>query len=489
MSARGARRIMMLEKQITKGEKELKKEFEKLTPRQMNMIREVAGFLSPDESWGMDEIPPWYDTGTNRIDEVEFCQWFMERHSLRYVNGLFYDIDGILKTETLTKEVVEILKPFVKTSIARRAERIIEELRYDAMTKELPRKTDRVHMKNGTYLLDGGFTETKEFCSNRIPVNYNPLAPDPVTWLQFLDELLYPEDITTLQEFMGYMLIPSTAAQTMLMIVGSGGEGKSRVGVACRNLLGDNMNTCSLSKLANDRFCAADQEGKLLMVDDDMNMEALTDTGRLKAIITMEDKMDLEKKGMQSYQGFLYIRLMAFGNGALSSLYDRSDGFYRRQIILRTKEKPADRVDDRFLSEKIAAETEGILLWCLQGLHRLRRNGFHFSISDRTKTNLEEMRRDEDNIMDFLDSVGYIRFDPDALCTTKDFYNAYKLWCEDNVSKPRSEISFSKEMKDRANKYGIAYVKHVPLPSGTTARGYKGVTALHTLKDCPFYKA
>ncbi len=203
----------------------------------------------------------------------------------------------------------------------------------------------------------------------------------------------------------------------------------------------------------------------------------------------MEDKMDLEKKGMQSYQGCLYIRLMAFGNGALSSLYDRSDGFYRRQIILRTKEKPADRVDDRFLSEKIAAETEGILLWCLQGLHRLRRNGFHFSISDRTKTNLEEMRRDEDNIMDFLDSVGYIRFDPDALCTTKDFYNAYKLWCEDNVSKPRSEISFSKEMKERSRKYGIAYVKHVPLPSGTTARGYKGVSALHTLKDCPFYKA
>ena len=128
---------------------------------------------------------------------------------------------------------------------------------------------------------------------------------------------------------MGYMLIPTTKAQAMLMIIGSGGEGKYRIGFVCRNVLGDNMNICSVNKLSYDRFSLADQEGMLLMVDDDMKMEALSDTGILKAVVTMEGKMSLERKGQQSYQGYLHVRIMAFGNGVLSSLYDKSDVFYR----------------------------------------------------------------------------------------------------------------------------------------------------------------
>ena len=129
-----------------------------------------------------------------------------------------------------------------------------------------------------------------------------------------------------------------------MIIIGNGGEGKSRIGRVLRAILGDNMNTTSIDKLSKDKFCRADQEGKLLMLDDDMKLQALDDTNILKAIITMEDKMDLERKNMQSYQGFLYVRLLGLGNGSLSALYDRSDGFYRRQIVLNVREKDAGRL-------------------------------------------------------------------------------------------------------------------------------------------------
>ena len=39
-------------------------------------------------------------------------------------------------------------------------------------------------------------------------------------------------------------------------------------------------------------------------------------------------------------------RLLAFSNGDLQALFDRSDGFYLRQLILTTKEKPAGRKDE-----------------------------------------------------------------------------------------------------------------------------------------------
>ena len=432
-----------------------------------------------------NETPSWYDNKNNKIDEVEFCTWFISKHPLKYVGGIFYDIDGIISEEKLKKEIVDALKPYVKTNIVKRAKQILDALRYESMCEIIPKHTDRIHFKNGTYFIDGGFVPEKEFCSNRLPVNYNSDAVPPTRWLRFLDELLYPEDIFTLQEFMGYILIPTTKAQAMLLLIGNGGEGKSRVGFVCRNLLGNNMTICSISTLANNRFSLADQEGMLLMIDDDMKMEALTDTGVIKAVVTMEDKMNLERKGKQSYQGYLNVRIMAFGNGSLSSLYDKSDGFYRRQITIRVKEKSQNRVDDRNLSAKLSEETEGIALWCLEGLKRLIKNEFHFTISERTLQNQAELRREEDSILDFFESEGYITFEKNAIATTKELYEAYCLWGNDNLIKIRSESSFSKELRQRADKLGLKYLKNASVDN-KTARGYKGICAIHTLKGIPF---
>lgn len=98
----------------------------------------------------------------------------------------------------------------------------------------------------------------------------------------------------------------------------------------------------------------------------------------------------------------MYARLLAFSNGDLQALYDRSDGFYHRQLILTTKDKPLSRVDDPDIAEKMAAEVEGILLWAFEGLQRLVKNGFQFTESDRAKRNRELAKRGN-NVFDFLE--------------------------------------------------------------------------------------
>ena len=45
-----------------------------------------------------------------------------------------------------------------------------------------------------------------------------PMRPRRPRWLAFLDGLLYPEDIPTLQEYIGYCLIPSNKGQRMMVI-------------------------------------------------------------------------------------------------------------------------------------------------------------------------------------------------------------------------------------------------------------------------------
>ena len=48
-------------------------------------------------------------------------------------------------------------------------------------------------------------------------------------WLRFLSDLLEPEDILTLQEYLGYCLIPTNRRQVMMLLKGNGGEVKSRI--------------------------------------------------------------------------------------------------------------------------------------------------------------------------------------------------------------------------------------------------------------------
>ena len=174
---------------------------------------------------------------------------------------------------------------------------------------------DRPHPSGKRHVIsDGTFPEGRpEIVRCRLPVAYNPNAPSPTRWLAFLDGLLYPEDIPTLQEFIGYCLIPSNKGQRMMVIKGSGGEGKSQIGAVLAALFGSNMKDGSIGKISENRFARADLEHILLCVDDDMRMEALRQTNYVKSIVTAQGKMDLERKGKQSYQGWMCARLLEIG--------------------------------------------------------------------------------------------------------------------------------------------------------------------------------
>ena len=218
--------------------------------------------------------------------------------------------------------------------------------------------------------------------------------------------------------------------------------------------------------MENNRFARADLERRLLMIDDDMDMNALPKTNYIKTIVTAEAKLDLERKGVQSYQRDIYARFLCFGNGALTSLYDHSDGFFRRQLIPTTKDKPADRTDDPFLVEKMCAELEGILLWCLEGLHRLVQNSFRFTVSPKAAANVDTIKRSSNNVIDFMESEGYFRFKADYSISSKEFYDIYKQWCEDNACHSVSAIRFSAELRQNDRRYNLEATNNIYLPGG-----------------------
>ena len=405
--------------------------------------------------------PVWFD-GTN-INEALFCDEFLNSRKIIFANGAFFTPDGRVTDDLpLRGEIYEKLKCCAVNNIPRKITNILEVMKLAAHVKDFAPEADRVHLANGTLKLYGSFTEGRPtIVRSRLPVAYRPDAPAPVRWLSFLDGLLYTEDIPTLQEFIGYSLIPSNKGQRMMVIKGNGGEGKSQIGAVLGALFGSNMKDGSIGKISENRFARADLEHILLCVDDDMRMEALRQTNYVKSIVTAQGKIDLERKGKQSYQGWMFARLLAFSNGDLQALYDRSDGFYRRQLVLTTKEKPAGRVDDPDLAEKMKAEVEGIFLWAFEGLQRLAANNFKFTESQRTRDNREAVKRDNNNVFDFLELEGYIRLKADCTISSKELYEIYRMWCEENNLTPLKRRSFSDSVIASQNKYNLKYCNKI----------------------------
>ena len=174
----------------------------------------------------------------------------------------------------------------------------------------------------------------------------------------------------------------------------------------------------------------------------------------------------------------LCARLLAFSNGDLQALFDRSDGFYRRQLVLTTKEKPAGRVDDPDLAEKMKAEVEGILLWAFAGLQRLVANNFKFTESQRTKENREAVKRDNNNVFDFLESEGYIRLKADASISSKDCYDIYRMWCEENSLTALKRRSFSDALVAACGKYNLEHCNTITNSAGRRVWGFMGIEAV-----------
>ena len=422
--------------------------------------------------------PIWFDGKC--INEALFCDDFLCRHKIIYTNGAFFTPDGRVTDDLpLRSEIFDELRCCAVSNIPRKISNIVELMKLAALVEDFPPETDRIHLANGTLLLDGTFTEGRpEIVRCRLPVAYNPDAPTPTRWLAFLDGLLYPEDIPTLQEYIGYCLIPSNKGQRMMVIKGNGGEGKSQIGAVLSALFGSNMKDGSIGKISENRFARADLEHILLCVDDDMRMEALRQTNYVKSIVTAQGKMDLERKGKQSYQGWMCARLLAFSNGDLQALFDRSDGFYRRQLVLSTKEKPADRMDDPDLAEKMKMEIEGIFFWAFAGLQRLVANNFKFTESQRTRENREAVKRDNNNVFDFLESEGYIRLKADASISSKELYEAYQIYCGENNLTAMKPRSFSDAVIGSQSRYNLEYCNNVTNAAGRRVRGFFGIEAL-----------
>lgn len=406
-------------------------------------------------------MPEWVivksgkDGVTFKINEPLFADWFEKQFNVVQISESFY-IDGEKVDDGKVLQMIqEQIEPYIIERTGVITGNIIKTVGNSCRTQQPDPDIRKIYCSGGVTLnigYDGTVTPVEEdvFTLTRLPVRYNPDADCPVFRDKYLADLFFPEDIPALQEYIGYCLIPCTKAQKGMFIFGEGGEGKTTLGTVTKKLFGHAAVALGVHKLG-ERFELANTENKLVLIDDDMKTELLSETNIVKQLITAESQMTVEEKGKQRRETYLYSRIFAIGNRHIGSKFDHSEGFYRRQLVIDVRPKHrTEQEDDPFMSEKCCDELEGILVWALEGLQRLIRNNFRFTVSNRMEKRLEETRLENNNVLAFVKDDSAVNV-TGMFCDytlTSDLVKAYLIWCGDNGETPVKDRTFTTRMAE-----------------------------------------
>ena len=235
-----------------------------------------------------------------------------------------------------------------------------------------------LNLRNGLFhVLDDSFRpHTPEYLSTvQIKASYVPDAVCP-QFIKYLESMLGAEEVALVQEIFGYLLLPVNKAQKSFVFVGAPNAGKSTLlNVVQEILLGsENVSNIPWQNLA-DRFNKAELFGKLANIFADLPSKSIDDNGMFKAL-TGEDFITAERKNKDPFSFRPYARFLFSCNEIPRNYGDRSEGFYRRLIIIRFEKSVPKGKRDPNLTEKLAAERDGILMWALSGLKRLIASGY-----------------------------------------------------------------------------------------------------------------
>lgn len=99
-------------------------------------------------------------------------------------------------------------------------------------------------------------------------------------------------------------------------------------------------------------------------------------------------------------------------------------------------------------------------------------------ISGKARENMETVKRSSNNVIEFLQSEGYIRFRADSEASSKAIYEAYTRWCDDNAQKPMSANRVSSELAQNERLYNVEATNNVHV-GGKRVRGFMGIEVVN----------
>jgi P4 family phage/plasmid primase-like protien len=208
--------------------------------------------------------------------------------------------------------------------------------------------------------------------------DYNPHATCP-TFLEILNHALESDQqrIDFMQEWFGYNTIYDVSMETMVALVGDGGNGKSVVLTVFKEMLGaKNISAVELESLC-DPDCLLETLGKLANIVTEVSPLAKAAEGKLKMMVSGEE-MTYKRKYKEAITDKPTARLTLSTN-TVPHFYDKTEGIWRRLVVMPFRVTIKDDEKKHYLRTpewwRESGELPGVLNWALEGLRRWKERG------------------------------------------------------------------------------------------------------------------
>lgn len=274
---------------------------------------------------------------------------------------------------------------------------------------------------------------------------------------EFVNEVVDPRDVDTLQELAGYTLWhwgqPKKRAGILL---GPTDAGKSTFLDIVTKVLGgkDNVSGEKLDNIVNSRWGAAQTYRKYANISNEIGSGELEDLDAFNSIVGNDSLLSAEFKNQNKFT-FAPKAKMLFGANDLPEIsedvgHSTREAFFNRLLFVRFPNKvPKSEQTDDLDRELVESEGPGILNWMLEGLARLQEQG-GFSHDPPVETKRKVW---ESNGAARIDSVKQFKRDDfrtngsrERVIPTERAYRYYEQVCERDGYAPESMQKFVNEM-------------------------------------------
>jgi len=281
-----------------------------------------------------------------------------------------------------------------------------------------------------------------------IPVKFDSEAKCP-NLEEFLKQVLAPEDIPTLQEWSGFLLLPDYRKHKLMWLHGEGFNGKGVWTRTMEGILGlENCSGVGLEEFdGTHRFALYQLWGSLFNTCSEPSTNKILQTPLLKKV-TGQDTIDAERKGKQKRLKFRNVAKMTVIGNKFPKVADNTLAFQDRMMFIKFPgaflgKEQIDDLERVWLEDP--QEKSGILNWMLQGLHRLLSQGEFTQSKNQQKTMLE-FQRVSDSIGAFLQEQSM--FGPNLMTPRNEAFEAYKDYCDFIGAPPETDKAFTQRMKN-----------------------------------------
>jgi putative DNA primase/helicase len=285
------------------------------------------------------------------------------------------------------------------------------------------------------------------FSTVSVPFAYEPTAPKPQRFLDFLDELWpqEPEAVDALAEWFGYVISGRTNLQKMLLMVGPTRGGKGVLARILTALIGK-PNVCgpTLSSFAGE-FGLAPLLSKSLAIISDVRFAGKGANVVVERLLSIsgEDTLTINRKYHEQISTKMPTRMHLISN-EMPRLTDASGAIIGRFIVLLLERSWLGK-EDHELEDRVCEQLPGILNWALEGLARLNGNDGRFTRVESAEVAIVAMRDLASPVAAFVRER--CKLDAQASTAVDELYAVYKTWCEDNEHPRASKHVFGRDLK------------------------------------------